>query len=124
VELVKQHVSPGGVAVFHLWEKKLNKYFQSQTKTIADVFPRTYSFNTGERAYIIFAARQSKWLSKEDVVARGKKIAVERVFSFDLGKLIIEQYGPASRIVADKVEGQILTDDFAPVNLLRHKSVQ
>jgi spermidine synthase len=124
VELVKQHVSPGGVAAFHLWEEKVNKYLQNQIKTIADVFPRTYIFNTGEGSYIIFAARQSKWLSKEEVVARGKKIAVERVFPFDLEKLITEQYGPASRIVADELEGQILTDDFAPVNLLRHKSVQ
>jgi spermidine synthase len=124
VELVKQHVSPGGVAVFHLWEEQLNKYFQSQIKTIADIFPRSYSFYAGAGSYIIFAARQGEWLSKEEVVERGKKIAVERDFPFDLEKLIIEQYVPASRIVADELEGQILTDDFAPVNLLRHKSVQ
>ena len=124
VELVKQHVGPGGVAVFHLWAEKYNKYLQSQIKTIADVFPRSYIFFDNDVSYIIFAARQGEWLSKEEVVARGKKIAVERDFSFDLEKLIIEQYVPASRIVADELEGQILTDDFAPVNLLRHKSVQ
>lgn len=121
---VKDHVAPGGVAVVHLWAEYANKYLQSQIKTIASVFPRNYSFFDNAGSYMIFATQHNDWLTKESVVARGEQIAKEKSFDYDLGQLISEQYTTASRIQTEGLQGQILTDDFAPVNLLKHQHGQ
>lgn len=122
VQSVRDHVAPGGVAVFHLWAEYANQYLHAQVKTIAHVFPRNYSFYDNEGSFNIFAVRQDQWLEKEQMVKRGERIGKERDFFFDLGKLIAEQYTPDSRIPTSGLNGQILTDDFAPVNLLREQS--
>ena len=119
---VKKHLRPGGVVAIHLWAEYANKYLHAQVKTIADVFGRNYSFYDGAGSFMIFATEHAEWLPKEVVVARGDKIASERNFTFDLAELIREQYLPASRIPTSGLTGQILTDDFAPVNLLRHQA--
>ena len=122
LESVRDHLNRGGVAVFHLWAEYANKYLQAQVKTIAHVFPRNYSFYDGAGSFNIFATRHDRWLGKDEVVRKGKVIGRKHKFHFDLGRLIEEQYTPASPIPTRGLVGDILTDDYAPVNLLRHQS--
>lgn len=119
---VKRQLRPGGVVAIHLWAEYVNQYLHAQVKTIADVFAFNYSFYDGDGSFMIFATEHEGWLPRETVVERGKKISRERGFSFDLAKLIGEQYLPTSRIPKSGLEGEILTDDFAPVNLMRHQT--
>lgn len=121
IQSVKDHVAPGGVAVVHLWAEYANKYLQAQIKTIAHVFPYNYSFYDNAGSYMIFATQHDDWLTKESVVVCGEQIAKEKNFNYDLRQLISEQYTIASRIQVEGLQGQILTDDFAPVNLLKHQ---
>ena len=124
MEIVKKHLTPGGVAVIHLWAEYANKYLHAQVKTIASVFPHNYSFYDNEGSFLIFATQRDRWLDKSEVEVRGERIGRERKFSFDLGKLIAEQYTEASQIPTRGLQGQILTDDFAPVNLLKEQTVR
>ncbi|PLX83010.1 MAG: hypothetical protein C0614_05815 [Desulfuromonas sp.] len=124
MEIVKNHLSPGGVAVIHLWAEYANKYLRAQVKTIASVFPYNYSFYDNEGSFNIFATQRDRWLTKSEVQVRGERIGRERNFSFDLGQLIAEQYTDASQIPTRGLQGQILTDDFAPVNLLKEQVVR
>jgi spermidine synthase len=124
METVKGSLSPGGVVVVHLWAEYANKYLQAQVKTIANVFSRNYSFYDDAGSFMIFATQHDNWLSKEVVVKRGARISKDMNLSFDLGKLIDKQYVAASQIPTKGLIGQVLTDDFAPVNLLRHQSAR
>ncbi|MBE0504261.1 MAG: fused MFS/spermidine synthase [Desulfuromonadales bacterium] len=124
MQSVRDHLTPSGVAVVHLWAEYANKYLHAQVKTIASVFPRNYSFYDNAGSFMIFATRLDHWLDKALVRQRGAKIGKERGFSFDLAKLIDDQYTEASRIPTKGLEGRILTDDFAPVNLLKHQQGQ
>ncbi|MBE0501820.1 MAG: fused MFS/spermidine synthase [Desulfuromonadales bacterium] len=122
MQIVKDHLNPGGVAVVHLWAEYANKYLHAQVKTIAQVFPRNYSFYDNAGSFLIFATLRDRWLEKDELRARGAQLGQERTFSFDLGALIEAQYTPASRIPMAGLQGQVLTDDFAPVNLLKEQS--
>ncbi|MDT8441190.1 MAG: fused MFS/spermidine synthase [Desulfuromonadales bacterium] len=124
MEIVRDHLTPGGVAVVHLWAEYANKYLHAQVKTIASVFPYNYSFYDNAGSFNIFATLRDGWLTKGEVQARGEQIGRQRHFSFDLGQLIAEQYTEASQIPSRGLQGQILTDDFAPVNLLREQVVR
>lgn len=120
---VKDHLAPGGVVVAHLWGENVNKYFSAQVKTIADVFGRLYKFNDGEGTYKIFATKNEHWLNKQTLYNRGKALDAAKGLSFKLAEIVDEQYTQNTRVPAvDLLPGQILTDDFAPVNLLRHQS--
>jgi spermidine synthase len=124
LQSVKEHVAPGGVVVVHLWAEYANKYLQAQVKTIANVFSHNYSFYDNAGSFMIFATEHKDWLDKETVVTRGARLTQEKKFDFDLGKLIAKQYISGSRIPSKGLQGQILTDDFAPVNLLKHQADQ
>lgn len=121
MQSVREHLAPDGVVVVHLWAEYANKYLHAQVKTIADVFARNYSFYDNAGSFMIFATDHEGWIDKDALVERGRKIAGKHKFAFDLGRLISEQYTPASRIPTSGLEGQILTDDFAPVNLMREQ---
>lgn len=122
MESVKQHLTPGGVAVVHLWAEYANQYLHAQVKTIASVFPYNYSFYDNAGSFLIFATQRDGWLEKSEVQARAQAIGRERNFPFDLGQLIAAQYTATSRIPTSGLQGQILTDDFAPVNLLKEQT--
>ncbi|PLX91991.1 MAG: hypothetical protein C0621_10430 [Desulfuromonas sp.] len=122
---VKDHLAPGGVVAVHLWAEYANSYLQAQVKTISKVFAKNYSFYDKAGSFLIFATEHARWLTKERLVARGTEITRERKLSFDLGQLIAEQFSSTTPIPpVEKLKGEILTDDFAPVNLLRQQEVR
>lgn len=121
MELVKERLSPAGIAVAHLWAEYANKYLKAQVKTIASVFPRAYSFYDNDGSFQIFASKGDYWIEKNGVLNRAVELSRVRKLGFDLGRVVAEQYLPHSQIPTSGLDGIILTDDFAPVNLLRHQ---
>jgi len=119
--LLKSRLNADGVAAFHLWEAKRNKYFDSQLATIAAVFPISYLFYAGDGSYVVFATNSEKYVDKESWANRGKDLAEKAGIRYDLYSIINKQYSVLSAQGKNKV---ILTDDFAPVNLMREQPVK
>jgi spermidine synthase len=116
LELVKSRLSPDGLLAMHLWEPRINRYFESQLATVHQVFPQSYLFFAGDGSYLIFAPASGALLDKKLLVERGKNLTQKMALSFDLGNLIERQY---SRISPPAPGTDILTDDYAPVNQMR-----
>lgn len=118
MQLVRDRLNPGGVVAAHLWEQFVNKYFDAQIATIDRVFSNTYRFATGEGSSLIFATPSAEWVDRTQAVEAGEELTRQHRLPFDLGQLIAAQYDP---VAAGSADSRILTDDFAPVNLLREQ---
>lgn len=118
MQLVKRGLKGKGVAAAHLWGKYANKYIDAQIATMGEVFKQTYLFETGEGSFLVFNTLRQKWLDPEQVAERGRDLGGKRHFSFDLGRLIKAQF---TRADLDTLDAEVLTDDFAPVNLMREQ---
>ncbi|MFZ5585355.1 MAG: spermidine synthase [Thermodesulfobacteriota bacterium] len=119
LELVKTRLKPGGVVASNVWASEINRYFTAQIKTYQAVFPEVYLLRAGMSANYIFLATEAKGrTSRETAVSRAKALMAGRPWSFDLAGLIEGEY---EYYTDRKVAAKALTDDFAPVNLLKHQ---
>lgn len=94
------------------------RFFFAMVRTLEKVFGQTSLFKGEESNNYIFVSTVEKHgLSGEDVTRRARTMEKDKNLGFDLGR-----YGwsmqHAEEMNADHAD--ILTDDFAPVNLLRH----
>lgn len=119
MSLLKSRLNPNGVAAFHLWEAKRNRYFDSQLATIATIFPISYLFYAGDGSYVVFAVNSKGYVDKESWANRGKVLSEKAGIKYDLQSIINKQY---SVLGASDKGAVILTDDYAPVNLLREEA--
>lgn len=118
MRLVRSRLKPEGVVAAHLWGKNLNRYFDAQIKTLQAVFPRVYLFEAGGGSFLLFGSRSDRTISRQEAVASASEIVRFRALPFDLGSLVAEQYRQVEEVLEDV---PLLTDDFAPVNLLREQ---
>jgi spermidine synthase len=109
--LIKQRLAPGGVAAFNVHES--TKLYASTVKTLSEVFATIDLFPTGEGEVIVVVS-DSPALDRDALTKRAAAAQQRYDFRFPLTQFV-------QRRVADpKLEaanGQLLTDDFAPVNL-------
>jgi spermidine synthase len=107
--LLKQRLTPNGAAVFNVHDG--TKLYASTLLTLASVFPgvHVYPSGEGEVAAVVTAAPAPD----SDTLARRAAALQERhKFRFALPELLARR---TDRRPAQK--GELLTDDFAPVNL-------
>ncbi len=108
---IKQRLAPGGVAAFNVHEA--TKLYASTVRTLSEVFPTIYLFPTGE-GEMIAVVSNSPALDREALTQRAAAAQQRYNFRFPLTQFV-------QRRVADPkleaVNGQLLTDDYAPVNL-------
>ncbi len=119
LELVKSRLNPGGVVASNIWSADMNRFFTAQIKTYQAVFPQLYLLRAGGTGNYIFLALAAP--GKVEVgaaVARARALAKDRPWSFDLAELVETEYDDYSQ---RQVEAPVLSDDFAPVNLMRHQ---
>lgn len=114
--LLKARLRPDGVAAFHLWEAKRNRYFSAQLATIKQVFPVSYLFYAGDGSYLVFAVNAERTVAREDWGERGRALTKRLAMSYDLGAIVDRQYALLPPVAPGAL---ILTDDYAPVNQLR-----
>jgi spermidine synthase len=107
--LIKQRLAPGGAAAFNVHEG--TKLHVSTIKTLNEVFASVHLYPTGEGEVITVATAHD---APPDDVLRSRAAALQQRhgFRYPLPQLMAKRAGlPA----LDKAE--LLTDDFAPVNL-------
>jgi len=115
---VKNILAPGGVVVSNILAPDNNRFFFAMIRTLEEVFGRTSLFKGEESNNYIFVSTVEKHgLSGEEVTRRARTLEKDKNLGFDLGR-----YGWSMQNAEELDAGHadILTDDFAPVNLLRH----
>ncbi len=118
---VRKKLKDGGVVISHVSSSSTNKFFYSMIKTYQEAFPHLYVFKGRSRNNFVFIATDDNdKLQENDILKRAKEFHESKGFDFNLPMMAF-LYG-----YSDEFEwgGEILTDDFAPVNLLRHMEVK
>lgn len=107
--LIKRRLAPGGAAAFNIHEG--TKLHVSTVKTLGSVFPSVQLFPSGEGEVIMVATPQP---AAADNVLASRATALQESYKlrFALSDLLAKRVGHPSLHQAE-----LLTDDFAPVNL-------
>ena len=107
-------LAPGGCIVSNVHSSE--RLYDYEQRTYAAVFPQNYTF-LGKKSSnaIIISKTQPGTITKADILAKAQALQKRHKFSFDL-TAIVDMYAEKRDW---KETGDILTDDFSPVNLLR-----
>jgi spermidine synthase len=108
-ELLKQRLNPGGAVVFNVHDG--TKLYVSTIKTLAAVFPTVhlYPSGAGETAIVVMAAPAP---DDAALMRRAEELQKAHGFRFPLPQLLAKR-APQPALT----HAELLTDDFAPVNL-------
>ncbi|MDQ1257074.1 MAG: spermidine synthase [Candidatus Hydrogenedentes bacterium] len=119
-EIVKERLKPDGVVVSHIWSPQVNEFHYAELATHLAVFGQVDLFAAKDSDSVIFIAnREGKTFPLESLVSRAEAIMAEKKLPFDLVEIVRGRSEP----VASDLDGvSVLTDDHAPVDLLRNQS--
>jgi spermidine synthase len=107
--LVKQRLTPTGAAAFNVHDG--TKLYVSTVKTLAAVFPGVHLYPSGE-GEAIAVVTTSPAPDPDTLTKRAAALQERHNFRFPLPQLLARRAAmPSTR------DGELLTDDFAPVNL-------
>jgi spermidine synthase len=109
--LVKEHLAPGGAAAFNVHDG--TKLYHSTVRTLGEVFPtlELYPSGVGEVITIVSA---SPTPDKDTLARRAADLQAQYKFRFPLPQLLERRMNNPR---AQAQGGELITDDFAPVNL-------
>lgn len=117
LEETRKILGPGGVVVSNILSEKANQFHDSMIVTYQDAFEHLYMFTGKEsRNYVFVATDQKRGRMGKEVMERAKK--VEKGLDVNLS-VFAETYSYGS--VLRDIKADILTDDFAPVDLLKQR---
>jgi len=117
LETVRSRLSPGGVAVAHIWAEDKNPYLDYQAATYLAVFDHVYLFRARQSGSYIFVAQRSPVpVPATELRARARAIDASFGYPFKLAPIVADQ---RASVTESMREAPVLTDDHAPVNLLR-----
>jgi spermidine synthase len=107
--LIKERLTPTGTAAFNVHDG--TKLYVSTFKTLAAVFPSVHHYPSGEDE-VIAVATASPAPNDETLTRRAAALQAQYNFRYPLPQLLERRTAiPSLR------QGELLTDDFAPVNL-------
>lgn len=116
---VKSRLKEDGVVVSNITSPFRNKFFDSMVMTYKKAFPHLYIFKGKQSNNFIFVAPLGgKIKGKDSIEKNAVKTQTLRKFDIDL-KEISSRYEYSTEYEWHGAE--VLTDDFAPVNLYQHQ---
>lgn len=119
---VKGRLREGGVVVSNILADDYNKFFDSMLATYRKVFPQVYVFKMKYSInYVFVATMDGRLLDRERVVKRAHAIQKTKGFDFDLNT---QSLWHAHSSVYARDGADILTDDFAPVNIFKYQKTR
>ncbi len=114
--IVKKKTKEDGAVASNVWSPSSNEYHYAQIKTLQEVFPKVYEIKaTGSSNHIFISTLRPDDITAKDLRNRMEAIKeqVNLPYNFD-------PYIATSKDITDKnIDADHLTDDFAPVELLR-----
>jgi spermidine synthase len=119
-ELVRERLNPNGVVSLNLWEALVNRFYFSILRTMQSVFPELYLFQTPDpQSKIAFATNFDETITRDQWIRQAEAFEGDRDLEFDLPELVAREY---DRITDQQFSEDILTDDKAPVDILRSQA--
>jgi len=117
---VKACLKEGGVVVSNILSEAKNRYFWSMVRTYRQEFGSLFIFKGEWSGNHIFVAMEEEIPFDQNVfLERAKTIQSEKGMEIDLARSPWDYYDEKRMR-----EAKILTDDFAPVNILKNREVQ
>jgi spermidine synthase len=118
---IKSKLNEGGVVVSNILSPTKNKFFYSMIRTYREAFPHLYIFKgTRSNNYIFVTARSKARKAEEYIWKEARKIQSYRKMDIDLYQ-ISQSYAYYTEY---ERKAELLTDDFAPVNIYRHMEIK
>jgi spermidine synthase len=105
--LLKRHLAPGGAAVFNIHE--VNRLFAISVRTLRTVFANVELYRSGLGEVAVVASDAPRTV--EALQGRAEELQNRYGFRYPLPDLLTH------RAEFDPGAGEILTDDFAPVDV-------
>ena len=112
MEILKALLTPEGIVVSNL--RPGFESYHYHRRTFDAVFKNQYSYGSGSNVAIIVDTRE-KSLTAEDIMATARGLQKDKQFTFDLPVVIESEESPDDY----ERKGPILTDDYAPTDVLR-----
>jgi spermidine synthase len=109
--LLKQRLSPGGAAAFNVHDG--TKLYASTVKTLGEVFPTLDLYPTGV-GEVIAVVTANAAPDQEALANRAAALQERYNFRFPLPQIVQRRLDKPQ---SQAVDGVLITDDFAPVNL-------
>jgi spermidine synthase len=115
---VKGKLKDGGIVVSNILSKNRNRFFYSMIKTYKEEFVHLYCYK-GKLSdnYIFIAATGGPKMESINVWMKANDLMMMKKFDIDLPWINQESYGYYTDY---EMDASVLTDDFAPVNLLKY----
>lgn len=118
---VKKKLKDGGIVVSNIVSPQRNKFFDSMITTYREVFTHFYIFKVRSMGnYIFVATTDSRKMDKDELYRNAWKVQKRMKDEIDL--LTVSNQGEFHDVYEGK--GDVLTDDFAPVNLYKQIRTQ
>ncbi|MCL4456691.1 MAG: fused MFS/spermidine synthase [Nitrospirae bacterium] len=115
----KRILKPGGVVTSNILSESANQFHDSMIVTYQDAFEHLYIFSGKQSENHVFVATDQKKVKRQkEALEKSRRITTEKRLDVNL-PTIAEDYTYGS-ILRD-IKADMLTDDFAPVDILRHK---
>jgi spermidine synthase len=108
--LLKQRLAPGGAAIFNVHEG--TKLYASTLLTLRSVFPGVHLYPSGQ-GEMITVVTAGPAPDEATLAERAKTLQEKYLFRFELPALLARRTEKSGATQT----GELLTDDFAPVNL-------
>ena len=112
MEILKALLTPEGIVVSNL--RPGFESYHYHRRTFDAVFRNQYSYGSGSNAAVIVDTRD-KPLTAEELLATARRLQKEKQFTIDLPSMIEHEETPDDYVR----KGPILTDDYAPTDVLR-----
>lgn len=112
-ESVRALLAPHGVVVHNL--RPGFESYDYHRRTLAAVFPNHWSYGSGSNVIVVSDARPDP-PDKQALLAAARRLQKQKGFAVDLPAIIEEEGGWGGDY---QREGPILTDDYAPTDVLR-----
>ncbi|MEW6233832.1 MAG: fused MFS/spermidine synthase [Candidatus Omnitrophota bacterium] len=119
-EIVKKRMAPDGVMASNVWGPRNDEFYLSEVKTYQQVFSRIYMIDSIKtNNYLLAVPPGEQAITKEEFVKRAEALQPLYALPFSLA----EYAQTLEDLTAMKVDAEILSDDYAPVEILRSRKV-
>ena len=119
LEIVKQRLTPDGLVASNIWGPRSDEFYLSEVKTYQQVFPNIYCIDSvSANNYILIANSHKKDMTK--TILQEHISSLQNRFKFDFQLMTYaDTFEDLSKM---PFEAKVLTDDFAPVEILRSRA--
>ncbi len=119
---VKKKLNKGGIVVSNITAESKNQYFWSMIRTYLKEFPQLSVFRSeGSRNFIFVAPMGKTGLEASVILAQAEEVQVAK--GIDMSQ-IAEWSWDYQKNNSKIYRVRVLTDDYAPVNLLQYKKMK